>query len=67
MVTHRTSCDARWHLHLRPDDVGAMQTVVGDLVNGAISGSPRDPGVVAEFAYENLCARVADLLEQIAD
>ena len=50
----------------RPDDVAAMQTFVGDLVNGRVAASPRNPEVVAEFTYENLCERVVELLEQIA-
>jgi glycosyltransferase involved in cell wall biosynthesis len=50
----------------RPDDSAAMYEILGGLVNGRIESSQRDPDVVAEFAYENLCERVASLLQQVA-
>jgi glycosyltransferase involved in cell wall biosynthesis len=50
----------------RPDDVDAMQRIIRGAVSGEIHLPPRNEEFVAGFAYERLCERVAELLEQVA-
>jgi len=50
----------------RPDDVDAMQQIVRGAVRGDLSAPRRNEEVVAGFAYERLCERVAELLAQVA-